>query len=541
MEIKADLLLLNGKVITVDNEFNIVEAVAIKDRKIIATGTTPEIEGLQGEGTEVIDLEGKTVLPGLIDSHLHVVGTGMLLSQINCRTPPMSSISDILTAVKEVADKAEPGEWILGRGWDQVKLSDHRNPTRWDLDKVSPKNPVWLTRTCGHIGVCNSLALEVGGVSKDTPQPVGGNVEKDEGGEPTGLLEEGPAMNLVRKHIPPTSFEDTVNAIKLASRAFSEAGLTGVVDAGIDSKTMRAYQRAADDGELNVRVNMMLHGKLGDETAEESVDRISDFPVSTGYGNDLLRFLGLKLLIDGGIGGRTALLREPYEDQEDNKGILIMPTEDLQKRVDAGNLAGMNIGIHCAGGGAMDVVLNAFEETDKKKPIKGRRFSIIHAYQPTEENFETCKRLGITVASQPSFLYYLGDSYHENVGDDRSKWLKPHRAWIDNGIEVASGTDSPVTPYPPFPSLWASIARKTEVLGTQMGTEQKVTREEAIRMYTIKSAYYTFEENIKGSIETGKLADMVILDRDILTCPEDEIKDTIILKTILGGETVYEA
>jgi hypothetical protein len=541
MEIKADLLLLNGKVITVDSEFNIVEAVAVKDRKIIATGTTPEIEGLQGEGTEVIDLKGKTVLPGLIDSHLHVVSTGMLLSQINCRTPPMSSISDILTAVKEAADKAEPGEWILGRGWDQVKLSDHRNPTRWDLDKVSSENPVWLTRTCGHIGVCNSLALEIGGVSKDTPQPLGGNIEKDEGGEPTGLLEEGPAMNIVRKHIPPTSFEDTVKAIKLASKAFSEAGLTGVVDAGIDSKTMRAYQRAADDGELNVRVNMMLHGKLGDETAEESVERISDFPLSTGYGNDLLRFLGLKLLIDGGIGGRTALLREPYEDQEDNKGILIMPTEDLQKRVDAGNLAGMNIGIHCAGGGAMDVVLNAFEETNKKKPIKGRRFSIIHAYQPTEENFETCRRLGIVVASQPSFLYYLGDSYHENVGDDRSKWLKPHRAWIDKGIEVASGTDSPVTPYPPFPSLWASIARKTEVLGTQMGTKQKVTRDEAIRMYTIKGAYYTFEENIKGSIEPGKMADMIVLDRDILTCPEDEIKDTKTLKTILGGKTVYEA
>lgn len=541
MEIKADLLLLNGKVITVDSEFNIVEAVAVKDSKIIATGTTPEIEGLLGEGTEVIDLKGKTVLPGLIDSHLHVVSTGMLLSQINCRTPPMSSISDILTAVKEAADKAEPGEWILGRGWDQVKLSDHRNPTRWDLDKVSSENPVWLTRTCGHIGVCNSLALEIGGVSKDTPQPLGGNIEKDEGGEPTGLLEEGPAMNIVRKHIPPTSFEDTVKAIKLASKAFSEAGLTGVVDAGIDSKTMRAYQRAADDGELNVRVNMMLHGKLGDETAEESVERISDFPLSTGYGNDLLRFLGLKLLIDGGIGGRTALLREPYEDQEDNKGILIMPTEDLQKRVDAGNLAGMNIGIHCAGGGAMDIVLNAFEETNKKKPIKGRRFSIIHAYQPTEENFETCRRLGIVVASQPSFLYYLGDSYHENVGDDRSKWLKPHRAWIDKGIEVASGTDSPVTPYPPFPSLWASIARKTEVLGTQMGTKQKVTRDEAIRMYTIKGAYYTFEEDIKGSIEPGKMADMIVLDRDILTCPEDEIKDTKTLKTILGGKTVYEA
>ena len=541
MEVKADLLLLDGNVVTVDDEFSIVEAVAVKDGKIVATGKTSEIEGLKGEATEVIALEGKTVLPGLIDSHLHVVGTGLTLSQINCRTPPMSSIADILAAVKEESESAKPGEWILGRGWDQVKLTDHRNPTRWDLDKVSPENPVWLTRTCGHIGVCNSLALEIGGVSKDTPQPAGGNIEKDEGGEPTGLLEEAPAMNLVRNHIPPTSFEATVKAIKLASRAFCEAGLTGVVDAGIDSRTMRAYQRAADDGELHVRVNMMLHGRIGDETAEESVERIGDFPITTGYGNDHLRFLGLKLLIDGGVGGRTALLREPYEDQEDNKGILVMSKEDLQQRVDAGNLAGMNIGVHCAGGGAMDVVLDAYEETDKKTPIKGRRFSIIHAYQPTKENFETCKRLGITVASQPSFLYYLGDSYHENVGDERSKWLKPHRAWIDNGIQVASGTDSPVTPYLPFPSLWASIARKTEVLGTQMGTEQKVTREEAIRMYTNNGAYYTFEEGTKGSIEPGKLADMIIIDRDILTCPEDDIRDTRVLRTILSGRTVHKA
>ena len=189
----------------------------------------------------------------------------------------------------------------------------------------------------------------------------------------------------------------------------------------------------------------------------------------------------------------------------------------------------------------MDIVLNAFEETDKLKPIKGRRFAIIHAYQPTEQNFETCRRLGITVASQPSFLYYLGESYYENVGHERSEWLKPHRAWIDNDIMAASGTDSPVTPYPPFPSLWASIARRTQVNNVQMGTEQCITREEAIRLYTIKGAYHTFEEATKGSIEPGKLADMIIVDRDILICPLDDIRETKVLRTILGGKTVYEA
>lgn len=537
----ADLLLLNGRIVTVDEGFSIAEAVAVRDGVIQAVGSTSDLEALRGDETEVVDLGGRMVLPGLIDSHIHVVGTGQLISQINCRTPPMNSIADIVAAVEKEAAEAEPGDWIIGRGWDQAKLSEHRNPTRWDLDRVAPENPVWLTRTCGHIAVVNSVALELGGVSKDTAQPPGGNIVMDEAGVPTGLLEEGPAMNLVRRHIPPMSFDDAAEAIRSASQAFSEAGLTGVIDPGISSMVMRAYQRVADEGKLTVRVNMMLSGWGPDETVDESVERITNFPMTTGFGDDLLRFLGLKLLIDGGVGGRTALLREPYEGDPENRGILTMSEEDLQKRVDAGNLTGMMVGVHCAGGGAMDIVLRAFEETDVKRPIKGRRYTLIHAYQPSEANFETCRRLGVVVASQPSFLYYLGDSYHENVGDERSRWLKPHRAWIDNGVMVAAGTDSPVTPYLPFPSLWAAIARRTEVRGTQMGTEQRVTREEAVRMYTINGAYLSFEEDVKGSIEVGKLADMIVIDRDILECPEDEIRDTRVLRTFLGGETVYEA
>jgi hypothetical protein len=348
---------------------------------------------------------------------------------------------------------------------------------------------------------------------------------------------------LVSRHIPPPDLESTMEAIRLASKAFSEVGITSVIEAGIENLAIRAYQRVREEGNLTVRVNMMLRGRLrsSDETVEEGMARISDFPMLTGYGDDLLRFLGLKLLIDGGIGGRTALLREGYEGEPENFGIMTMPEKVLQSLVDAGNLAGMMVGVHCAGGRAMDIVMNAFEKTDKIRLIDGRRFSLIHAYQPNERIFEKCRELGVVVASQPSFLYYLGDSYYENVGPERSKWLKPHRAWIDSEIVVASGTDSPVTPYTPFTSLWASIARRTEVKGTLMGDEQRITREEAIRMYTISGAYHTFEEGRKGSIEPGKLADMIIIDRDILACPEDDIKDTKVLRTILGGKTVYEA
>jgi predicted amidohydrolase YtcJ len=538
---EADLVLVNGKVITVDPGFTVAQAVAVKDGRIQAVGSNEDIGELVGAGTEVIDLKGGTVMPGLIDSHLHVVGTGTALQMINCRTPPMMSIEDMKEAVAEKARQAKHGEWIQGRGWDQAKLREHRNPTRWDLDDVSPDNPVVLTRTCGHLLVANSAALRVAGVTSETKDPVGGRIVRDETGEPTGMLEESPAMNLVRRHVPTVGIPETAQAIRTACRAFNEVGITSVIDAGNTEDEMVAYQLLRERGELTCRVNFMLRAIQEGEPIEESVRRVESFPMITWMGDELIRFQGLKILIDGGVGGRTALLREPYEGTPDNVGLLTVPEANLQKLVDAANMRGMLCGVHCAGGRAMDIVLEAYRETDKLKPIKGRRFYLIHAYQPSDDNFKTCRELGVAVASQPSFLYYLGESYYENVGHERSEWLKPHRAWIDNGVVVAAGTDSPVTPYPPFPSLWAAVARRTEVKGTQMGTEQQVTREEAIRMYTVNGAYLSFEEGIKGSLEPGKLADMVILDRDILTCPVDDIKDTRVLRTFLGGVTVYAA
>jgi predicted amidohydrolase YtcJ len=537
----ADLALINGKVITVDEKFSYAEAVSVKDGKIQAVGTTAEIKQLTGPDTEVVDLKGKTVMPGLNDSHLHLVGSGSALQIINCRTPPMMSIEDMAKVVAEKVKDAKPGEWIQGRGWDQAKLAEKRNPSKWDLDEVSPDNPVILTRTCGHLLVANSVALKIGGITKDTPQPVGGVIVKDENGEPTGMLEEGSAMNMVRNQIPKEGIEDYMEQIKTACEAFNAVGITSVIDAGNTSNHIVAYQLLKEKGELTVRTNTMLAAIQNSEPIADSVKRINEFPMLTGYGDELLKFQGLKILIDGGIGGRTALLRECYEDDPEDFGVLTVPVDELQQLVDAANLRGMLCGIHCAGGKAIDIVIDAFKKTNELKPIKGRRFYLIHAYQPTEQNFKDCRDLEIMVASQPSFLYYLGDSYYGNVGPERSKWLKPHRAWIDEGIMCAAGTDSPVTPFPPFVSLWTSIARRTEVNNTQMGTEQKVTREEAIRMYTEKGAVLTFEENIKGTLELGMLADMVVIDRDITTCPEDDIKDTKVLTTYLGGKVVYSA
>jgi len=536
----ADLVLMRGRVITVDAENRIAEAVAVKDGRILAVGSNEEIRRYIGEGTEILDLEGRAVLPGLIDSHLHLLSLGLTMFWINCSSPPMRSIGDIVEAVRHRAEELGPGEWIIGRGWDQSKLEERRFPNRWDLDEAAPENPVYLIRTCGHVVVVNSRALELAGITSETPQPEGGVIVKDEEGEPTGVLLERPAFWLVQRHIPPPSFERKVEAIERACRALNEVGVTGVIEPGILPEDMRAYQRARAEGGLTLRVSMMLRGVEGDEPLEKSLRRIGEFPLSTGFGDEMLRFLGLKLLIDGGIGGRTALLREPYEGEPDNYGVQTMPVEKLQRLVDEGNLHDMTVGVHCAGGRAIDIVLKAFEETDRRRSIKGRRFTLIHAYLPSEENFHRCRRLGVVVASQPSFLHYLGDSFHENVGAERARWVKPHRAWIDHGIVVAAGTDSPVTPYNPFVSLWAAVTRRTEG-GRQLGSEQCVSREEALRMYTIDAAYLSFEEHLKGSLEPGKLADLIVVDRDILTCPVDEIKSTRVLRTILGGKTVYEA
>lgn len=537
----ADLALVNGKILTVDDDFSIVQALTVKDGKIQATGSNDDVNVFIGETTEVVDLDGKTVMPGLYDSHVHLKGVGAALKIINVMTPPVHSIEEMKQAVAEKVRESKPGDWVLGRGWDQVKLAEHRNPTRWDLDEVAPENPVALTRTCGHVLLVNSKALELAGIEKDSVSPPGGVIDKDENGVPNGLLEEGPAMNLVRNLMPPEDIPEKMDCIKTACKALNSVGITSVQEPGLTTDDFVAYQKVMEEDELTVRVNLMLHGSQRNEPLEESLQRIREWPMITGFGNDTLRFLGLKLLVDGGVGGRTAYMREHYEGDPDDRGVSIYTDEKLQALVDEANKRGMLSAIHCAGGAAIDQVLKAYEETDKIKPIKGRRFQIIHVYQPSDENIEQIKKMEVTINTQPSHVYYLGDSFDENLGRERASWTKPHRRFLDEGICVGASTDAPVVPYPPFPAIWAAVARRTQINDTVLGIDQAVTREESLRMYTMNCAYMSFEEDVKGSLEPGKLADMIVVDRDYLECPEDDIRTTEVLKTWVGGKLVYEA
>ena len=537
----ADLVLINGKIITVNSEDETAEALVVTDGVFTYVGENETALDYVGEDTEVIDLKGKTVTPGLIDSHNHMQWVGKALQQINCRSPPITSIKDLQEEVKKKVRKTKPGEWIIGRGWDQVKLEEHRYPIKTDFDEIAPENPVVLFRVCEHLAVVNSKGLELAGINRDTPNPPGGKVAKDADGEPTGMLEELPALSLITS-IMPTETEDVlVDAVETACREYNKVGLTGVIEPGLTPIEMRAYQQAELENRLTVRVNMMRMGNYQEVTVPDLVKRVEDFQWKNNFGTPLLKFFGLKMFMDGGYGGKTAYTREPYPGEPDNYGLRIMDPEDFQQVVDAVNLNGTRMGVHTCGGAAMDVVLDAYEKTDKIKPINGRRFQIIHAYHPSPENIETIKRLGISIVSQPGFIYYLGDSYVENVDYEKICTIKPHRTWLDNGIKVAGSSDGPVTPFNPWMGIWAAMMRQTEVSGECLGENERITRQEALRMYTMNGAYATFDEAVKGSIEAGKYADMLIIDTDFLECPDNEIGNTKVLATYVSGKKVYEA
>lgn len=536
----ADLILHNGQIITVNKNDEILKAVVIKDGKITYVGDDATALSYAGAATEIFDLDGKTVTPGLIDSHIHMQWVGKALQQINCRSPPITSIKDLQEEVRKKVVNAKPGEWIIGRGWDQVKLAEHRYPVKTDFDEIAPDNPVVLFRVCEHLAVVNTRALELAGITRDTVSPPGGKVAKDTSGEPTGMLEELPALSLITSIMPMETEAVLVDAVETACHEFNKVGITGVLEPGLTPIEMRAYQQAELDGRLSIRVNMMYMGNYQEITVPDLVKRIEGFQWKNGFGTSLLKFFGLKMFMDGGYGGKTAYTRTPYPDEPDNYGLRIMDSKDFQTIVDVVNMNNTRMAVHCCGGAAMDVVLEAYKKSDKKKSLQNRRFQIIHAYHPSEENIDTIKRLGVSVVSQPGFIYYLGDSYVENLGKERIQSIKPLRTLFDEAIPVAGSSDGPVTPFNPWMGIWAATTRKTEVSGEVLGEDQRITRLEALRMYTMNGAYATFDENVKGSIETGKYADMLVLDRDFLTCSDDDVKDTKVLATYLSGRKVYE-
>lgn len=514
-KLTADMVLLNGKIITIDGYFSIAQAVAIKDGKFLAVDSDTKIKPLIGKHTQVFDLSGKTVVPGFIDSHLHMKWTGLNLNKINLRK--VSSIEDIVKIVEKKVKETPKGEWIQGFGWDEGWFKEKRYPTRWDLDKVSPDNPVHLGRAYGHIEIVNSKALEIAGITKDTSQPLGGKILKNpKTGEPTGVFSAQGALKLIQKILPQPNYEEQKEAIKAISKKFNAVGLTSVYDGWCYPEDLRVFQELKEVGDLTVRICSMVKIDAGVKPLKECLEEIQGWGPNTNFGDQMLKIGGIKLVLDGGIGSKTVFTRLHYIDDPTNFGIQVIPTLEL---IEICKLAAKNnwqVGVHCCGGKAIDLTLEAYKKADSEKSIRNRRWILIHAYEPSKRNFSDSKKLGVIVAAQPVFMHLMGHAFLSGWGKKRTSCASPLRDWLNQKIHVGGGSDSPAATFEPLVGIWAAVNRCIELTGKQIGLEQCISVQEALRMFTIESAYLTFDENIKGSIEPGKLADLVVLGEDIL-------------------------
>lgn len=532
--LSADLVLRNGVVITADSNFRTAEAVAVYDGRIVAVGTNSEIRECMGAGTREIDLGGKCVIPGIFDSHNHQLNTGQSLTWV--QLADAKNIAELQEAMRKRAFITPSRQWVRASGrWHETRLAEKRLPTRYELDQACPDHPVFIPRG-GHVVVVNSCALALAGITNDSQDPKGGRIVRDASGEPTGTLLERPAFNLVAKHIPPPSVEDNLEALRVVNTAYNAVGITSARDAAVFPADVGAYQEAWRRGQLTTRSSLMIRV---DPTlpVTKIVEFLDTWGVHTGFGDEMLRIGSWKMGIDGGI--ESALMCDGYLNEPNYNGVLVTPTEALKEIAIKANRKGWQIGTHCVGDAAVDIALEVYEAVNADGPIYGKRFCLEHAFLPSRKNIEQIKRMGIVVSVQQPLVYSLGGNMLTYWGEERAHASMRHREWLNEGVRIAGGSDSPVTLYDPFRAMWGTITRQTEVAGV-LGAEQGLTREETLRLYTIDSAYVTFEENIKGSIEPRKLADFVVLSDNILTCEVDEIKDLKVLATIVGGKVVYE-
>jgi predicted amidohydrolase YtcJ len=533
--VRADTVYLNGTIYTVDDKNPKASAMAVKGDKFIYVGSDTNAKKYVGSGTVVIDLKGKTILPGLIDAHIHFSGVGEAKMRLDAFWKPKQEILDTVAAAYKKGNK---GDWIEGRGWNQEVWTPAVFPTKEDLDKVSPDSPVYLGRTDGHAGWVNTKALEIAGITKNTPNPQGGEIIKDAKGEPTGILVDT-AKGLVTSKIPPLSKEKMLDALQRAQEEMLSNGLTGGHDAGCDLAMIDTLKGLYESGKLYVRLYERLRIPDGSTSLHEEFYAKGK---QIGLYNNLMTVRGIKISVDGALGSRGALMLAPYSDRTDGwLGNLRVPEDRLYEQVKRARQAGFQVSTHAIGDAGNRIVLNTYEKVLKEMPDPNHRYRVEHAQIVALDDIPRFAKLGVIPSMQSVHATSDKNMAENRVGPERIKGGYAWRKFLNTGVVIPNGTDAPVELVNPFHGLFAAVTRQSRDGKPPGGwyPEDKMTREEALKSYTIWSAYAAFEEKIKGSIQSGKLADFVVIDKDYMNCGESEIKDIRPLQTVIGGKIVY--
>jgi predicted amidohydrolase YtcJ len=528
----ADLAFIKGKIVTLDKDDSIHEAVAVKCGKILRVGSNESILETTGYKTRIIDLKGMTLLPGLIDSHMHPGGSwgAYLVRGVACG-PYFNSVDEMLEAVEKKVAETLRGNWILGYSMDDVKMG--RYPIKGELDRVAPENPLYIQRRDGHNGVANSLAFEIAGITRDTPDPHHGRIERDRDGEPNGLLRES-AKDLVYHKMPPYSFDEFYKGLQIVFDECVKLGLTSIHASMVSPTEFKAMQALKRDGKLKIRVAVHLSGRDAG-----MVEGAIAAGIETPFGDEWLKITEAEWVFDTSTSGRTAAYYEPYVGEPENTGILLYDQEDITKRVWQTHRAGIRVGLDGVGDRGIDRALNAIEEALKREPREDHRHRIEHCCYVTPAIQERLLKLGVIDASATGFLHDLGDAYKQNRGEAAMKYMWPHRSLIDRGIPAPGHSDASICDPNPWLGIYGMATRKTSS-GQVLYAPESVTPLEAIKAYSIDGAYAAWEEGIKGTVEVGKLADFVVVDRDPLTIDPDGLKNVNALMTVINGKIVYE-
>jgi predicted amidohydrolase YtcJ len=518
----ADLVLFGGKVVTVDSSFSIREAVVVRNGTIIAVGG--DTLRHQFDAAREVDLAGRMVMPGFIDTHTHIDGR-----------PPwhldltgLTSIAELKQMIRELSRELKPGHWISGYGWSEDELEEGRRPLRADLDEAAPDNPVVLTRAGAHSAVANSLALEQADIDESTPNPEGGVFETDDSGRLNGVIRE--RQSLVTRLVPRASAEQLRPSFVSNLTTLLSLGITSIIEAGVSVRGFPEWETVyAEHGPDLPRANVQIYWT--------DPDRLLEFGKTTGDGDERFRVGAIKVLVDGGFTGPAAYTNAPYKGEASYRGSLNLSEAEVREIAMTGHALGWQLGFHAIGDAAIDLTVDAFVDAIDAAPRDDHRHYLNHfTVMPSSETMTRMADYGIHIAQQPNFTYTLEGRYATHLDDERLRHNNPLRSPMDHGVLVALGSD--ILPIGPMTGLYAAVTRRG-MSGTVHGAEEALTMEEAIRGYTANGAFLSFEEDRKGTLERGKLADLIVLSEDLLTIPEEAIRDVRVEMTIVGGRVVF--